>query len=339
VLIEQEIHAFFKTLKTLVSAGKSIILITHKLREIKQISDRVAVMRKGAIAGVRNTDEIDEFEISRMMIDAGSAAGTEHFRSKNSNAVVPVLTFENVTVKRRGQKRLLLEGISFTAHAGEILGFAGVGGNGLGVLEAALGGFLPIASGKIFHRDKDISRYDASRLRREGLAYVPADRLRVGSAASATVDENLILNRRDEFAPRGFLDFKAIGRFSADLIRRYGISGEGGQRAATLSGGNIQKLILAREIDKFRDYIVFSEPAWGLDIAASAYVYGEIVKLRDRGAAVILISTNLDEILSIADRIIVLYRGTIAAELRDITAAADIKEKIGAYMMGLRHEG
>jgi simple sugar transport system ATP-binding protein len=228
-----------------------------------------------------------------------------------------------------------LDNISFTVNAGEILGFAGVGGNGLGVLEAALGGFLPIASGKIYHRGRDISRFDASRLRGEGLAYVPADRLRVGSAPGATVNENIILNRRGEFSPNGFLDFKAIRRFSADLIRRYDISGEGGQNAVTLSGGNIQKMILAREIDQFRDYIVFSEPTWGLDIAASAYVYGAIGKLRDRGAAVILISTNLDEILSIADRIIVFYRGTIAAEFDNSNTVPGIKEKIGAYMMGV----
>jgi simple sugar transport system ATP-binding protein len=157
VLIEQEILSFFKTLKTLTAAGKSIILITHKLGEIKQISDRVAVMRRGELVGIRNTDDIDEYDISRMMIGSDF---TETFRPKkekvDGESVVlmakPVLSFEHVTVKRRGQKRLLLDNISFTVKAGEILGFAGVGGNGLGVLEAVLGGFLPIASGKIYHR-------------------------------------------------------------------------------------------------------------------------------------------------------------------------------------------
>ncbi|GHU93908.1 heme ABC transporter ATP-binding protein [Spirochaetia bacterium] len=349
VLIEQEILSLFKTLKTLAAAGKSIVLITHKLREIKQISDRVAVMREGELAGIRNTDEVDEYDISRMMIgsafsDTGFAGPADNFRHGKKKIEgrqeqnVPVLSFDHVTVKRRGQKRLLLDNISFTVNAGEILGFAGVGGNGLGVLEAALGGFLPITSGKIYHREKDISRFDASALRREGLAYVPADRLRVGSAPGATVNENIILNRRSEFSPGGFLDSKVIRSFSAGLIDRYGISGEGGQNAVTLSGGNIQKMILAREIDQFKDYIVFSEPTWGLDIAASAYVYSEIGKLLCRGAAVILISTNLDEILSIADRIIVLYRGTIAAELDNSDTIPNIKEKIGGYMMGLQSE-
>jgi simple sugar transport system ATP-binding protein len=168
---------------------------------------------------------------------------------------------------------------------------------------------------------------------------VPADRLRVGSAPGATVGENLILNRRREFAPRFFLDARRARRFAADLIGRFRISGREDQILGTLSGGNIQKLILAREIDQFRDYIVFSEPSWGLDITAAAAVYQEIRRLRDRGAAVLLISTNLEEILSLADRIIVLYRGSAAAELRDTGSIPDIKERIGAYMLGAAYAG
>jgi simple sugar transport system ATP-binding protein len=143
-----------------------------------------------------------------------------------------------------------------------------------------------------------------------------------------------MINRRREFAPRLFFDQKAARCFAQSLIRRFNISGDGVQTLGTLSGGNIQKLILAREIDQFRDYIVFSEPAWGLDITAGAAVYREIRKLKSLGAAVLLISTNLDEILALADRIIVLYRGSAAAELRDINAVPGIKEKIGAYMLG-----
>jgi ABC-type uncharacterized transport system ATPase subunit len=213
----------------------------------------------------------------------------------------------------------------------------------------------------------------------------------VGSAQDALVWENLAVNRRREFfgrrsGPRGsantrhkdkqrvpfLLDRKSVSRFSADLIKRYDIAGNEDLPLRALSGGNIQKLILAREIDQYRDYIVFSEPAWGLDVSASRYVYEQITGLRDRGAAVILISSNLDEILSIADRIIVLYRGVIAAEFRlprmtteisdSITAGYDsntvdnnsntvyrniktvlnldsIKEEIGACMMGLKRSG
>jgi simple sugar transport system ATP-binding protein len=341
VLTRQETVSLFKTLRTLKAAGKSIVLITHKLPEIEELSDRVAVMRRGALVELRDTAGIDVKAISRMMIgeDGDDAPDSGETVSAGGTAgAEEVLRFDNVTVRRRGQKQLLLDHLSFTVHRGEILGFAGVGGNGLGVLEALLGGFLPLDSGTICHLGKDISRLRSAGLRRDGLAYVPADRLRVGSAPGASVEENLILNRRREFAPRFFFDRKAARRFTLDLIRRFNISGGGNQGLGTLSGGNIQKLILAREIDQFRDYIVFSEPAWGLDIMAGAAVYREIRRLRNQGAAVLLISTNLEEILSLADRIIVLYRGSAAAELRDIGGIPDIKEKIGAYMLGGRRE-
>jgi simple sugar transport system ATP-binding protein len=343
VLAEQEIRSLFETLRDLARAGKTVVLITHKLREIKEVSHRVAVMRKGRLVGLKETGKVDEWDISRLMI--GGEGDAELLREAAAGLTVPVrkttekgpavISFENVSVKRRGQKRLLLDKVSFTVHAGEILGFAGVGGNGLGVLEAALGGFLSATGGRILHRGKDITGFDNARLREEGLAFVPADRLRVGSVPGATVEENMVINRRKEFSPHGFFDFAALDRFTASLVKRYGISG-GGQLAGTLSGGNIQKMILAREIDSFRDYIVFSEPTWGLDIAAAAYLHGEIRSLRDRGAAVILISTNLDEILALADRIIVLYRGKIAADLEDIAGIPAGKEKIGAAMLGVR---
>jgi simple sugar transport system ATP-binding protein len=368
VLTEQEINSLFNTLRVLARSGKSLILITHKLREIKRISSRVAVLRRGELAGVRDTAEIDEYGIARMM--SGDAAapnpsgGGDVSRSRDkkktgpSNTSVsdeagmsnndadkggeipngPVIAFEKVSIRRRGQERPLLEEVSFSAGAGEIIGFAGVGGNGLGVLEAALGGFLHPQSGRILHRGKDISRLNIRRLRNEGLAFVPADRLRVGSAPGVRLDENMIIDRRAEFFRLGMVKRRAVADFSRNLIRRYRIAGRDSDPASALSGGNIQKMILAREIDQFRDYIVFSEPAWGLDAAASAFVYGEIKALRGRGAAIILISTNLDEILSLADRIMVMYRGKIAGEFRSDSGAdiANIKEEIGACMMGLK---
>ncbi|MDR2434106.1 MAG: ATP-binding cassette domain-containing protein [Treponema sp.] len=355
MLTEQETLSLFKTLKALALAGKTLVLITHKLREIKLISDRVAVLRRGELAGIRNTADIDEYEISGMMVASGGSKESvmQHFnrdrdarlREKPAfSRAGPVIAFDEVTVLRRAQKRPLLDRVSFAVTAGEILGFAGVGGNGLGVLEAALGGFLHPASGKILHRDRDISRLNIRRLRNQGLAYVPADRLRVGSALAATVDENMMIDRRGEFTRLSFLKRRAIRDFAGALIRRYRIAGtgtgengalsSGEENAASLSGGNLQKLILAREIEQLRDYIVLSEPTWGLDIAARDFVWEEIEGLRGKGAAVILISTNLDEILALADRIMVMYRGRIAGELSN-PDGPEIKEKIDAWMQGL----
>ena len=353
VLTEGETAALFKTLKALAASGKSLILITHKLREIKLVSHRVAVLRRGELAGLRDTAASDEYEIARMMMgEAYEPLADKAGRPRSGlcprepetdgkisgKSAAPALVFENVTVLRRGQRRPLLDGLSFSARSGEILAFAGVGGNGLGVLEAVLGGFLHPASGKILRRGRDISRLNIRRLRNQGLAFVPADRLHVGSAASATVDENLMINRRREFTRFGFLDPRAVREFAAELVSRYRITGEGADWAAFLSGGNLQKLILAREIDQLRDYIVFSEPTWGLDIAAAAFVRGEIAALRERGAAVILISTNLDEILELADRIMVMYRGKAAGEFRN-DRSPRVKEQIGERMQGLSRNG
>jgi simple sugar transport system ATP-binding protein len=335
VLTEHETAALFKTLKTLAAAGKSIFLITHKLHEIKAIADRVAVLRRGELVGIRETKDIDEYEIARLMIGENKINFQKDNRKKPDGNGKPVIVFDNVTVLRHGQQRPLLNQISFEARSGEILGFAGVGGNGLGVLEAVLGGFLHPAVGKITHNGKDISRLGIRRLRRQGLAYVPANRQQVGSSLSATVDENLIIDRRHAFSRVGFLVTGAIRGFSDGLINRYNIEGAAGNNsAATLSGGNLQKLVLAREIVQFRDYFVFSEPTWSLDIIASGFVWSEIAALREKGAAIILISTNLDEILALADRIIVMFRGSAIAEFNNFADNA-IKEKIGNCMQGL----
>jgi simple sugar transport system ATP-binding protein len=388
VLTDREINSLFGTFKKLARAGKSLILITHKLGEIKQISDRVAVMRRGRLLGVWNTETVDEYDVSRIMIGGESVTSTDgnyansdstgnNFIGSNfiggnyansdstgsnfigSNYVddnpapsaksfdetgraAPVLAFENVTVLRRGQSRPVLDRINFKVRAGEILGFAGVGGNGLGTLEAVLGGFLPVTEGRILHHGEDISRSTIRARRRRGLAYVPGDRLSVGSAPDADLSENLIINRRQRLSPGGVFRRGEVKAFTRNLIEKYRIAGKPEMPLRSLSGGNIQKLILAREIEQYKDYIIFSEPTWGLDISSSAYVYEQIDLLRERGAAIIIISSNLDELLMCADSIIVFYRGSAAARLpnakegrEDRSRRAAMKEEIGMYMLGL----
>jgi simple sugar transport system ATP-binding protein len=341
VLTDREIAALFRTFRLLAESGKSLILITHKLKEIKGISDRVAIMRRGEMIALRETSGIGEFEISRLMVGRDTERRGVQRRRKSRATGKAVVTFEDVTVMKKGRKQPLLDRVSFTARAGEILAFAGVGGNGLDVLEAVLGGFIPITDGRAFWYDRDISRLGTRELRKQGLAYVPADRIGTGSAGEAGVWENLIVNRRRDFFSPLFLNRRKAAAFARDLIDQYGIAGNADQKLFSLSGGNIQKVILAREIEQYRDYIVFSEPAWGLDIAASGYVYEKIRELKEKGAAVILISSNLDEILSLAGRVIVLYRGAVAAELcldADGGDAGGLKEKIGLFMTGVDYE-
>ncbi|MDR2543900.1 MAG: ATP-binding cassette domain-containing protein [Treponema sp.] len=330
ILTDIETQSLFKTLKTLVNNGKSIILITHKLNEVKEISDRVAVLRQGELIGVCDTTQINESEIAKMMIGETVVDYSQSFVSPSEKKPEskPVISFENVTVLRQGQKRPLLDNVSFSVYPGEILGFAGVGGNGLGVIEAVLGGFLHPASGKILHKGRDISHLSIKHLRKQGLAYVPADRINVGSAQNATIEENVIVNRRYE-------------KFAVNLLEKYNIeSPDINEKASTLSGGNLQKLILAREINCLTDYIVFSEPTCGLDIKSSQFVMKEIETLRKNGAAVILISTNLDEIVALTNRIVVMYRGKIADIIQNDGNMA-VKELVGNCMQGLeqRAEG
>jgi simple sugar transport system ATP-binding protein len=336
ILTEHEISSLFNTLKTLVNNGKSIILITHKLNEIKQISDRVAVLRNGKLIDVKNISETDEFEIEKMMMgdDKLPPSIYTHGGGKKDS----VIEFDNVTVKRRGQKRPLLDKVSLSVSSNEILGFAGVGGNGLGVIEAVLGGFLHPAEGKILHRGKDISKFNIRRLRNQGLAYVPADRVKVGSASEAAIEENMIINMRNKYFSVNYKKLLQKNEISDQInswLKKYNIeTPDLKQKVCTLSGGNLQKLILARELNLFKDYIVFSEPTWGLDIASSRFIKSEIDALRKKGAAIILISTNLDDIIELADRIIVMYRGKIAGEFIN-NENTDTKKLIGNCMQGL----
>ncbi|MCL2763736.1 MAG: ATP-binding cassette domain-containing protein [Treponema sp.] len=339
ILTENEIQSLFSTLKTLVKNGKSIILITHKLNEIKRISDRVAVLRKGELKGICNTDEMEVNEIARMMIGDDKLPYSQFFNKneiqKNKS---PVIVFDNVIVRRQGQKRPLLDNVSFSVNAGEILGFAGVGGNGLGVIEAVMGGFLHPASGKILYKGMDITNFGSRALRKLGLSYVPADRKRVGSAQDATIEENIIVNRRDEYFNYFNKKLRKNESFTGafhEIWSKYNIDAPDlKEKAGTLSGGNLQKLILAREINKLNDYIIFSEPTWGLDFASSQFMLEEINNLRKNKAAIILISTNLDEIISLSDRIIVMYRGKIAGEYENGNDKR-IKELIGKSMQGI----
>jgi len=337
ILAENEIKTLFNTLNILVNKGKSIILITHKINEIKQINGRIAVLRQGKLTGIKNISEIDINEITRLMINSEIQPDLKILNADKINepflqkkAPSPVITFENVTVIRQGQNRPLLDNVSFSVNSGEILGFAGVGGNGLGVIEAVLGGFLHPASGKVIYNNTDISKLNTQILRKMGLSYVPADRIRVGSAGNATIEENIKINPGINKNIKG-----SKLNYYNNLVKKYKIEGINySEKATTLSGGNLQKLILARELEQIKDYIVFSEPTWGLDFASCNFIHKEIDKLRKNGIAVILISTNLDEIISLADRIIVMYKGKINGEYINNGDFA-IKEKIGKNMIGL----
>lgn len=332
VLTEQEIVKLFENLQRLVKAGKTCVLITHKLDEVMQISHRVTVMRKGRVEAVRYTRDVDCRELSRLMV--GKSVLFD-FEKKEQDTGKTVVELRDVTLLKKGQERPLLDHLSLELHAGEIVGVAGVGGNGLGELEDVITGLRHIQSGAVYHDQKDITNIGPIAMRENGLAYVPADRLFRGSSVQSTIRENMIVTNPRRFLRAGVFDQKKIQVFAEDLAKQFSIDGNPDIPMGMLSGGNIQKVILARELANKTDFIVFSEPTWGLDVAGSEFIYKKILEIRDAGSAVMLISSNLDEILGLADRLVVLYRGKMVANLRNRGVS---KETIGEYMLGLKDD-
>jgi ABC-type uncharacterized transport system ATPase subunit len=333
VLTEQQIQKLFETLKKLRTIGKTIVIITHKLGEVKAISQRVTVMRKGEVVAVRDTAEVDERELSRLMVGKSVTFQFQREAVKKGRAV---LELQDVVLRQRGQDRLLLDHMNLKVHAGEIVGVAGVSGNGLAELEDVVGGLRRVTEGKLLHDGRDITDLSAVQLRERGLAYVPADRLHRGSSLQSSVMENMIIASHHDFLQGGVFQHQAVERFADSLTRSFSIDGDPRVPIGTLSGGNIQKVILARELASQTDFIIFSEPTWGLDVASAEFVYAKILEIRRRGIAVLLISSNLDEILALCDTLVVLFRGRVVARLDNDRELS--KELVGEYMMGLRDD-
>jgi ABC-type uncharacterized transport system ATPase subunit len=333
VLTEQQIHKLFGTLENLRSIGKTVVIITHKLGEVKAISQRVTVMRKGEVVAVRDTAEVDERELSRLMV---GKSVTFQFERGAVNKGRVVLELRDVMLRQKGQDRPLLDHVNLKVHAGEIVGVAGVSGNGLAELEDVVGGLRRVSQGRLLHDGRNITDLSAVQLRERGLAYVPADRLQRGSSLQSSVMENMIISSHHDFLKGGFFRRQAVEEFAETLSSSFSIDGDPRVPIGTLSGGNIQKVILARELASQTDLIVFCEPTWGLDVASAEFVYARILEIRRRGIAVLLISSNLDEILALCDTLAVLYRGRVVASLSNEQTLS--KELVGEYMMGLRDD-
>ena len=343
VLTEQEIKRLFDTLRSLRAGGRTCVIITHKLQEVLEISDSLTVMRKGAVVAVRRTSGIaDRAELARLMVGRDVLYPLDRAKAVCGE---PVLELEGVTLTQRGMGRPLLDGVNLTVHSGEIVGVAGVSGNGLGELEDVVSGLRRISSGRMLRDGQDVSSLGTAKLRERGMAYVPADRLNRGASLRSSVMENMIVSSHHSFIRAGFLMGARILEYAEELMRNFGI--DGGPRApiGTLSGGNIQKAILARELTSAAGVVLVSEPTWGLDVASGQFVYEKIFAMRAAGAGVLFISSALDEVIGIADSIVVMYRGRVVALLANDRNADDdpglskrFKERIGEYMLGLRDD-
>ena len=330
VLTPQESKELFGVLRDLVKTGKTIIFISHKLREVLEISDRITVMRRGKVVGHLVTRETTEQEIATMMVGRAVLLRVDKKPAKPGDVTFKV---ENLTASSdRGVPAL--KGVSFELHKGEILGIAGVEGNGQSELVEVLAGTRRATGGRVLLGDKDVTTFDARTERDAGIAFIPEDRRGTGLVLNYSVADNLILGRQrtPAFAWRELvLRLVAIREWARRLIKEFDIRTPSIETAArNLSGGNQQKIIVAREMASRPRVLLAAQPTRGVDIGAIEFIHRRLVAERDEGTAVLLVSAELDEIRSLSDRIAVIYEGRIVS----IEPAGAPEERLGLLMTG-----
>ena len=330
VLTGMEVEELFSVLRRLASQGASIIIITHKLEEVKQLSDRVYILRRGVMAGERRTADVQAAELAALMV--GREVELHTARPSVSVSPEPVLQANGLEV-RSTRGFLALRGCSFVVNKGEILGLAGVEGNGQKELADAVAGLMPIEHGTLLFKGEEVGRWSVKKRIRAGMGTVPQDRRGAGLVLPFSIEENLLIGSSDlpPFNKRGFLDFRAVRRHGEQLMETFDIRGAGAAApASSLSGGNQQKVILAREFSRSPAFLLVCQPTRGLDVGATEYVYGRIRDLADRGTAVLLISMELEEIFALADRVAVLHGGKMVFEK---PTPATTETEVGEYMI------
>jgi simple sugar transport system ATP-binding protein len=323
VLVPQQVELLFEALRRLREQGLAVVFISHKLREVMAISDEVTVLRGGQVAGTAPISEVDERELARMMIGRPTAALQRQAAppgdsdSQRSDESVSVLRVEGLEAEdSRGLPAV--KGVSFEVRAGEILGVAGVSGNGQTELAEVLSGLRDATAGAV-HAEGEPGR-------------IPEDR-RASVVGELSVAYNLVIEQLDEFRRGPMLDERAIRRRADELIERFDIRARPNDAVQGLSGGNMQKVLLARVLAREPQALVVSQPTQGLDVGAAEYVRSQLLAQRERGAGILLISEDLEELLALSDRLVVMYEGELVGEFD--AAAADVEE-IGALMAGLR---
>lgn len=332
VLAPSETIELFKTLKSLAKEGRSIIFISHKLNEVMEISDRIVVLRNGEVMAEKKTSETNTKELANLMV---GREVLERIERKEVAPGKPVVEIDNLTViNDKGLEAV--KKVSMIVRENEILGIAGVSGNGQRELSEVLFGLREPVTGSIKINGKLLKTGSPVSAIKLGIGRVPEDRIETGLMMDLSVEENLILENHisPNFHNKGLINFKNIHHFSDVLIGEYNIKTTGrNAEAKSLSGGNLQKLILARELDGKPILVVASQPTRGLDVGAMEYIHQRMLEEKERGAAVVLISEDLDEIFTLSDRIIVMYEGEV---MEDVPIEKASREQIGLLMSGVK---
>ena len=334
VLTPNEIEELMKIMKSLVKEGKSILFITHKLNEIKEVADRCSVLRKGKYIGTIDVKSTTKEEMSEMMVGRKVSLVVEKTEAKPKDIILSVKNLNVKSYHNKSEKNIV-KNVSFDVHAGEIVCIAGIDGNGQSELIYALTGLMEMSSGTVTLNGKDITNLSIRKKTLSGIGHIPEDRHKHGLVLDYTLAENTILQTyfTERFQKNGFLKFKEIDNYADELIKRFDIrSAEGSKTIArSMSGGNQQKVIIAREIDRNPDLLIAVQPTRGLDVGAIEYIHKELISQRDNGKAVLLVSLELDEVMNLSDRILVIYEGEIVANVlnKDLTI-----NELGLYMAG-----
>jgi len=334
VLAPQEVEELFVAIRALIAEGRTVIFIAHKLPEVLAISNRITVMRAGKTVGSVDTASVSESDLAAMMVGHEVVLRVDRSTHEGPRK----LNVEGLDlVSETG--RPLAEGLSLNVHGGEIVGLVGVEGNGQAELLEAVAGLRPVAAGTVEMDGAEITALPVLARRDRGLASIPEDRIAEGLAIDATTAENLVATRLDDkrFVRRGLLDLKAIADNARTLIERFSIRVGGPDfKVSTLSGGNMQKVVVARELAEQPEVLLVNQPTRGVDLGATQFIWKSITDARDGGAAVLLSSADLSELLALSDRLVVFYRGRIVAAFHNTESVT--AELLGAYMLGIRSQ-
>ena len=337
VLTPQEIDELMEIMRGFAKEGKSILFITHKLNEIMAVSDRVTVLRKGKYVGTVNTKDTNKQELSNMMV--GRPVQLE-IHKKPANPGETVLKVEGLTVPSKIHKNNAVKNVSFEVHAGEILCIAGIDGNGQTELVYGLTGLEKASAGTITLNGQDISKSSIRQRALAGMSHIPEDRHKHGLVLGYTLEQNLVLQKYKEprFQNHGFIRFDEVRKYAEKLIKDFDVrSGQGPVTITrSMSGGNQQKAIIARELDRDEPLLVAVQPTRGLDVGAIENVHKSIVAERDKGHAVLLVSLELEEVMGLSDRILIIYEGEIVGE---VDPKNTTPEELGLYMSGAKRQG
>ena len=334
VLTPQETEELFEKLLDLKKRGMTIIFISHKLNEVKRISDRITVLKNGVTKGTYLTKDVSEEEISNLMV--GREVSLEYDKEP-VKAGETVLKVENLVYVDKF-KIPKISKVNFEVRKGEIVGIAGVEGNGQSELISIVTGNMRAMKGNVYLNGKDISRESVTNIRKYGMSHVPEDRMIDGCAPEMSVQENLTVSNIDSFANRfGMIQKSKIKEFCKEQIREFMVkTKDENQAIGSLSGGNIQKAIIAREFKAQSDLLVLNQPTRGVDIGAISFIHSKILEMRKEKKAVLLVSADLNELISLSDRILVMYKGKIVGELDNSTKVTE--QELGLYMLGLKKQ-